>query len=87
VIFGIIFAVNSSIHSYLILAYSDEDNVVMDVGFYYSSNAAGRFIGTLLSGIFYVWGGLTLALWGSTIFVIVTWLASFALPEYKKVDH
>jgi predicted MFS family arabinose efflux permease len=87
VIFGIIFAVNSSIHSYLILAYSDEDNVAMDVGFYYSSNAAGRFIGTLLSGIFYVWGGLTLALWGSTIFVIVTWLASFALPEYKKVDH
>ncbi len=87
VIFGIIFAVNSSIHSYLILAYSDDDNVAMDVGFYYSSNAAGRFIGTLLSGIFYVWGGLTLALWGSTIFVIVTWLASFALPEYKKVDH
>ena len=86
VIFGIIFAVNSSIHSYLILAYSDEDNVVMDVGFYYSSNAAGRFIGTLLSGIFYVWGGLTLALWGSTIFVIVTWLASFALPEHKKTE-
>jgi predicted MFS family arabinose efflux permease len=86
VIFGIIFAVNSSIHSYLILAYSDEDNVAMDVGFYYSSNAAGRFIGTLLSGIFYVWGGLTLALWGSTIFVIVTWLASFALPEHKKTE-
>ncbi len=86
VIFGIIFAVNSSVHSFLILAYSDDDSVAMDVGFYYSSNAAGRLIGTLLSGILYVWGGLTVALWGSTVFVVITWLASFALPEYERKE-
>jgi len=86
VIFGIIFAVNSSVHSFLILAYSDDDSVAMDVGFYYSSNAAGRLVGTLLSGILYVWGGLTVALWGSTVFVVITWLASFALPEYERKE-
>jgi len=86
VIFGIIFAVNSSVHSFLILAYSDDDSVAMDVGFYYSSNAAGRLVGTLLSGLLYVWGGLTLALWGSTVFVVITWIASFALPEYETKE-
>ena len=86
VIFGVVFAVNSSVHSFLVLAYSDDDNVAMDVGFYYSSNAAGRFVGTLLSGVLYVWGGLTLALWGSTVFVVITWIASFALPEYERKD-
>ena len=86
VIFGVVFAVNSSVHSFLILAYSDDDSVAMDVGFYYSSNAAGRFVGTLLSGLLYVWGGLTLALWGSTVFVVITWIASFALPEYERKD-
>ena len=86
VIFGIIFAVNSSVHSFLILAYSDDDSVAMDVGFYYSSNAAGRLVGTLLSGLLYVWGGLTVALWGSTVFVVITWLASFALPEYEQKE-
>jgi hypothetical protein len=86
IIFGVIFAVNSSIHSYLILAYSDDDRVAMDVGFYYSSNAAGRFVGTLLSGVLYVWGGLTLALWGSTVFVLITWISSFALPEFKRKE-
>lgn len=86
IIFGIIFAVNSSLHSYLILAYSDDDSVAMDVGFYYSSNAAGRFVGTLLSGLLYMWGGLTLALWGSTAFVVITWIASFALPEYERKE-
>lgn len=86
IIFGIVFAVNSSVHSYLILAYSDDDSVAMDVGFYYSSNAAGRFVGTLLSGLLYMWGGLTLALWGSTAFVIITWIASFTLPEYERKE-
>jgi len=86
VIFGVIFAINSSVHSFLILAYSDDDSVAMDVGFYYSSNAAGRLVGTLLSGILYVWGGLTLALWGSTVFVFITWIASFALPEYEQKE-
>ena len=52
----------------------------MDVGFYYSANAAGRLVGTLLSGVRYLWGGLSAALWGSTLFVAVTWLLTLRLP-------
>ena len=56
-VFGMIFAVNSSIHSFLIVAYAESDRVSLDVGFYYMSNAAGRLMGTVLSGIIYqVWG-------------------------------
>jgi hypothetical protein len=56
--FGAIFAVNSALHSYLILAFTKAERVTMDVGFYYMANAAGRLIGTLLSGLSYQWGGL-----------------------------
>ena len=52
----------------------------MDVGFYYSANAAGRLVGTLLSGVLYLWGGLSAALWGSALFVAVTWLLTLRLP-------
>ncbi len=65
--FGVVFAVNSSLHSYLILAYSEGDDVSLDVGFYYSANATGRLVGTLLSGVLYLWGGLDAALWGSAV--------------------
>lgn len=82
VVFGVVFALNSSLHSYLILAAADDD-VALDVGFYYSANAAGRFVGTLLSGVLFLWGGLELALWGSTVFVVSAWLLSrrFVPPE------
>lgn len=60
--FGFVFAVNSSLHSYLILAFTGAERVTMDVGFYYMANAAGRLIGTLLSGLSYQYGGLTLCL-------------------------
>lgn len=60
--FGALFAVNSSLHSYLILAFSSDQRVTMDVGFYYMANAAGRLLGTLLSGISYQLGGLPLCL-------------------------
>ena len=59
IVFGVVFAMNSSLHSYLILAYSHDDEVSLDVGFYYSANAAGRLVGTLLSGVLYLWGGLS----------------------------
>jgi predicted MFS family arabinose efflux permease len=75
-----VFAVNSSLHSYLILAYSTGDDVSLDVGFYYSANAFGRLVGTLLSGALYVVGGLSVALWGSAVFVVLTWLLSLRLP-------
>ncbi len=80
IVFGIAFAVNSSVHSYLILAYSNDDQVSVDVGFYYSANAVGRLIGTLLSGLLYLWGGLPVALWGAAVFVGITWLLTLRLP-------
>ena len=81
IVFGIVFALNSSLHSYLILAYSERDHVSLDVGFYYSANATGRLVGTLLSGVLYLWGGLDAALWGSTTFVLVTWLLTLRLES------
>lgn len=79
VVFGVVFAVNSSLHSYLILAYADDDAISLDVGFYYSANAAGRLAGTLLSGALFLWGGLAAALWGSALFVAITWLLTLRL--------
>ena len=80
-IFGVAFAVNSSVHSYLILAYAGSAKAAEDVGFYYATNASGRFMGTLLSGLLYQWGGLTLALSGSAIMLILCWLLTLALPK------
>ncbi len=80
IVFGAVFALNSSLHSYLILAYADNDDVSLDVGFYYSANATGRLVGTLLSGLLYLWGGLTLALTGSAVAVAITWLLTLRLP-------
>jgi hypothetical protein len=71
-IFGAIFAVNSALHSYLILAFTSEERVTMDVGFYYMSNAAGRLLGTLLSGVSYQLGGLPLCLATAALMVIVS---------------
>lgn len=80
IVFGIVFALNSSLHSFLILAYADNDDVSLDVGFYYSANAAGRLVGTMLSGVLYLLGGMEAALWGSTAFVATTWLLTLRLP-------
>jgi len=80
IVFGMVFALNSSLHSYLVLAYSDDDEVALDVGFYYSANAAGRLVGTLLSGVLYLWDGLVTALWGTAVFVLITWLLTLRLP-------
>ncbi len=86
VVFGVVFALNSSLHSFLILAYSDDDAISMDVGFYYSANAAGRLVGTLLSGVLYLWGGLSASLWGSAMFVALTWLLTLRLPALPVRD-
>ena len=61
-VFGALFAINSSIHSYLIVAYAREDGASLDVGFYYMCNAAGRLVGTLLSGLIYQQFGLAACL-------------------------
>jgi len=79
--FGAVFAINSAVHSYLILAYSDHDKVALNVGFYYMANAAGRLTGTVLSGWVYQTHGLEGCLWWSTAFVLAAALISFKLPE------
>ncbi|MGL4438571.1 MAG: organoarsenical effux MFS transporter ArsJ [Bosea sp. (in: a-proteobacteria)] len=80
-LFGVIFAVNSSVHSYLILAYAGSEKAAEDVGFYYAANAAGRFTGTLLSGLLYQWGGISACLIGSGAMLASCWLATQALPK------
>ncbi|HEY9081359.1 organoarsenical effux MFS transporter ArsJ [Magnetovibrio sp.] len=80
-VFGFVFAVNSAVHSYLVLAYTEAEHVALNVGFYYMANAAGRLVGTLLSGLAYQWGGLTLCLAISSLFLLLAWLFSLALPR------
>lgn len=82
-IFGIIFAINSAVHSYLILAYSDHEKVAMNVGFYYMSNAGGRLAGTVLSGLSYQQYGIEGCLWLSSIFLLMASLLSTKLPKVK----
>jgi predicted MFS family arabinose efflux permease len=82
-VFGVAFAVNSSVHSYLILAYAGSAKAAEDVGFYYAANAAGRFMGTLLSGVLYQWGGLVYSLGGSAIMLFICWLVTLALPKSR----
>ncbi len=84
--FGAIFAINSSIHSYLIVSYAKNDGVSLDVGFYYMANAMGRLIGTVLSGwVFQSWG-FTACLWISFVFLMLTSLISLSLPNVKKMS-
>lgn len=83
-IFGALFAVNSSLHSYLIVSYAKEDGVSLDVGFYYMSNALGRLIGTVLSGWVYQLYGLEACLWISSAFVLLAALISIALPRHAE---
>ena len=84
VLFGGVFAINSAVHSYLILAYSDFDKVSMNVGFYYMANAGGRLTGTILSGLVYQTQGLTGCLWWSAAFVLAAAVLSFKLPGVES---
>lgn len=79
-LFGFAFAVNSSLHSYLILAYAGSEKAAEDVGFYYAANALGRFGGTLLSGLLYQAGGLQACLIGSGLMLSASFVATLALP-------
>lgn len=78
--FGFVFAMNSVVHSYLVLSYADNNKVAMNVGFYYMANAGGRLLGTVLSGAMYQWYGLTGCLWVSVIFVLTAAGLSVLLP-------
>jgi hypothetical protein len=79
-VFGVVFAMNSSIHSYMILAYTEAEDVSLNVGFYYMANAAGRLVGTLLSGGLFLVGGLQTCLWASALMVALATLVSLRLP-------
>lgn len=74
-VFGALFAINSSLHSYLILAFTNSDRVTMDVGYYYMANAAGRLIGTVLSGLSFQMGGLALCLACAAAMIAISWLS------------
>ena len=83
-LFGLPFAVNSSLHSYLILAYAGSEKAAEDVGFYYAANAAGRLIGILLSGALYQLGGIVACLMGSAVMLGLCWVVTFLLPADAK---
>ena len=85
-LFGLVFAVNSSVHSYLILAYSSGDRVAVDVGFYYMANAAGRLLGTLLSGLVFQWAGLSGCLWVSFAMLAAAGGLSLQLPRGRRAS-
>jgi predicted MFS family arabinose efflux permease len=80
-VFGGVFAINSSLHSYLIVSYASDDGVSMDVGFYYMANAMGRLLGTLLSGYVFQVAGLEACLWISSAMLALTALISVYLPR------
>ena len=84
-VFCVLFAINSSLHSYLIVSYAGRDGVSLDVGFYYMANAMGRLIGTVLSGWLFQEYGLVMCLWVSAAFILITALISIGLPKHHVV--
>lgn len=87
ILYGIIFAINSAIHSYLIVAWSEHNKVAMNVGFYYMANAGGRLTGTVLSGWVYQTYGLQACLWLSSVFILIAALLSFKLHNHRCAEH
>ena len=91
-VFGAVFAINSSLHSYLIVSYAGRDGVSLDVGFYYMANALGRLVGTLLSGwVFQLAGqgdsGLQACLWVSSAMLVLAVLISLGLPSNTEQEE
>lgn len=84
ILFGIVFAINSSLHSYLIVSYAKDDGVSLDVGFYYMANALGRLLGTLLSGWVYQAAGLAACLWVAAAFLLLVSCISVFLPKSQN---
>ena len=81
--FGFVFAVVSSLHSYLILAYAGSSKAAEDVGFYYAANAGGRLIGIVLSGALAQWGGMAACLWGSAAMLTICFAITLLLPAAR----
>ncbi|RUO39221.1 MFS transporter [Pseudidiomarina aestuarii] len=83
-LFGAAFAVNSALHSYLIVSYARADGVSLDVGFYYMANAMGRLTGTVASGLVYQWYGLAACLWVSAGCIVIAALLAIGLPRTEN---
>ncbi len=84
IVFGIVFAFNSAVHSYLVLAYTEDKDVTLNVGFYYMANSGGRLLGTITSGLFFQWFGLVGCLWASSAFVLAAALITTQLPDPRS---
>lgn len=82
--FGIVFAINSAVHSYLILAFTSDDQVALNVGFYYMANAWGRLVGTLLSGLMFLVGELSACLWTSSVMLLAASLLTLPLLRAER---
>lgn len=85
ILFAIIFALNSSVHSYLVVHFARDEGASMDVGFYYMSNAMGRLMGTVLSGSLYQSFGLTVCLWASLFMIVITLIITGLLPKQPLI--
>ena len=86
ILFALLFALNSAVHSFLIVDYASRDAVSLDVGFYYMANAMGRLLGTLLSGVLFASmgqgvAGLTACLVASALMLTATAMISSQLPS------
>lgn len=86
IIFGVVFAFNSAVHSYLVLAYTEDKDVSLNVGFYYMANSGGRLLGTVTSGLVYQFFGLVGCLWFSTLLILAAGLFSLKLPDPRCID-
>ena len=86
-VFGVVFAFNSAVHSYLVLAFTDDDKVALNVGFYYMANSGGRLAGTVLSGLMYQFYGLAGCLWASTILVLAAAWITRQLPNSLDAER
>jgi predicted MFS family arabinose efflux permease len=85
-LFGVAFALNSAVHSYMVLAYSEVERVSLSVGFYYMANAAGRLMGTLLSGVLYQMAGVTASLWGAVVLAAIAGIVAMFLPPVAATE-
>jgi predicted MFS family arabinose efflux permease len=85
-LFGVAFALNSAVHSYMVLAYSEAERVSLSVGFYYMANAAGRLMGTLLSGVLYQTAGVTASLWGAVVLAAIAGVVAMFLPPVAATE-
>lgn len=83
-VFGAVFAINSSLHSYLIVHYAERESTSIDVGFYYMANAAGRLFGTLLSGLLTLQASLTGCLIGACVLITLSLICSLMLPRHQR---